>query len=189
MSGMASMLEVIRQLSLQTAVFLALIMLAAGLHKLIRRERIRNVVHEFAGVPRAVAPLVVAVVAATELLASVLLWTPWHRAAGGALAALVWGVYLALILRALARGRRDMDCGCTFGATHRPLGAFQVARSLTLICAAVLVGMGSAVGTAAPAASLPVTGYAILAAFALAALYGALDQVMALAPPRSGEWS
>ena len=103
-------------------------------------------------------------------------------AAGGALALLIWGGYLWLILRAIAQGRRDVDCGCTFGAAHRPLGAYHVARNAVLTGAAVLVTAGSAAGV-----SGPVIAPQILAALVLFALYGALDQVMALTAPRGGE--
>jgi hypothetical protein len=47
---------------------------------------------------------------------------------------------------------------------------------------ALLAAAGSAAG-----ATGPVVGSQILAALVLLALYGALDQVMALTPPRRGE--
>jgi hypothetical protein len=100
-------------------------------------------------------------------------------------------------LRASAQGRRDVDCGCTFGMAHRPLGPFQVTRNALLIGMAALAavggalaGAGGAVGVGgAPASAGGValgTGSEILAALALAALYGALEQVMSLTPPRGG---
>jgi hypothetical protein len=182
MTAAASMLGVIQVLAVQLAAFEAALLLASGLHKLIRRDRTRAVVREFAGVPRSFAPFAVAAVALVELLASLLLWTPSYRAAGGVLAALIWGGYLALILRAIAQGRRDVDCGCTFGAGRHPLGVFQVVRNGVLTGAALLVAAGSVGGVTGPAAASQ-----ILAALVLVALYGALDQVMALTPPRSGE--
>ena len=106
--------------------------------------------------------------------------TPVSRAAGGAIAALIWGGYLGLILRAIAQGRRDADCGCSFGAGHRPLGAYHVARNAGLTGAALLVA-----GCAASAAG-PVIASQILAAVALLALYGAFDEVMSLTAPRTG---
>jgi hypothetical protein len=182
MTAPASMLGVVQLLVVQLAAFEAVLLLASGLHKLIRRERTRAVVREFARVPRQFAPVAVATVALLELLASLLLWIPATRAAGGVLAVLIWGGYLALILRAIAQGRRDVDCGCTFGAAHRPLGVFQVTRNVTLTGVALLVAAGSAAG-----ATAPVVASQILAALVLLALYGALDQVMALTPPRRGE--
>jgi hypothetical protein len=182
MTGAASMLGVFQSLVIQLAAFETVLLLASGLHKMLRRERSQAAVRELAGVPRHWAAFAVVAVAAAELLASLLLWMPSYRAAGGTLAVLIWGGYLALILRAIARGKRDVDCGCTFGSTQRPLGAYHVARNGILTGLAVLVAAGFAAG-----ASGPVLASQILAALVLFALYGALDQVMALTPPRSGE--
>ena len=57
-----------------------------------------------------------------------------------------------------------------------------VKQMAVAVCAAVLVAAGSAAGV-----SGPVIAPQILAALVLLALYGALDQVMALTAPRSGE--
>jgi len=182
MTAEASMLGVIQSLVVQLAAFEAVLLLASGLHKMIRHDRTRAVMREFAGIPSGFASFAVTAAASLELLASLLLWTPSYRVVGGALAALIWGGYLALILRAIAQGRRDVDCGCTFGASRRPLGVFQVVRNVVLTGAALLVAAGSASGVAGP-----VVASQILAAFVLVVLYGVLDQVMALTPPRSGE--
>jgi hypothetical protein len=182
MTAAASVLGVVQSLVVQLAAFEAVLLLASGLHKMIRRERTQAVVREFAGVPRDLAPFAAVAAALLELLASVLLWTPATRVAGSMLAVLIWGGYLALILRAIAQGKRDVDCGCTFGAARRPLGVFQVARNVMLAAVALLVAAGSAAG-----ATVPAVPSQILAALVLLALYGALDQVMALTPPRSGE--
>jgi hypothetical protein len=182
MTGAASMLGVFRSLVVQFAAFEAVLLLGSGAHKLIRRERTQAAVQALAGVPRHFAPFAVVAVAAAELLSSLLLWTQPYRVMGGTLALLIWGVYLGLILRAIALGRRDVDCGCTFGAAQRPLGAYHVARNAALTGTAVLVAVGSAAGISGPVAAPQ-----LLAAWVLFALYGALDQVMALTPPRSGE--
>ena len=182
MTSTAPMLDVVRLLAVQFAAFQAVLLLVSGVHKLIRPERLRTAAHEFAGVPRRFAPFALGVVALAELLACLLLWTPSYRGVGGALAALIWGLYLALILRAIAQGRRNVDCGCTFGVAQHPLGLFQVSRNALLAGMAFLVTAESAAGGAGP-----IIASQILAAFALLALYGALDQVMALMPPRGGE--
>jgi len=180
MASAASNLGVAQLLIVQLAAFLAALLWASGLHKLIRRERARAVVHEFAGVPRRLAPFAVAAVAAAEILAGTLLWMPVSRAAGGALAVLLWGGYLWLILRAIAQGRRDADCGCSFGDGQRPLGAYHVARNAGLTGAALLVAACAAGATGSVMATQ------ILAALALLALYGALDEVISLSAPRAG---
>jgi hypothetical protein len=112
-----------------------------------------------------------------------MLCMPAYRAAGGALAALIWGGYLFLILRAIVQGRREVDCGCSFGAAPGPLGMYQVLRN------AGLTVMGVSV-TAFSAATAGDAGFGLqtaLAACALLSLYAALDQVMTLMPPRAGE--
>ncbi|HEY1313120.1 MAG TPA: MauE/DoxX family redox-associated membrane protein [Steroidobacteraceae bacterium] len=175
-------MSVTQLLSVQLAVFLAALLLVTGLHKLIQRERIQAVLQDFAGVrPRWATPAVL-VVGASELLAGVLLCSASYRAAGAVLAGVLWGGYLGLIVRAIAQGRREVDCGCTLGAAARPLGAYPVARNVALMGMAVFVAVSSArnVALAAGAAQL-------LAACTLVALYAALDQVMALAAPRRGE--
>jgi hypothetical protein len=181
MTAAAPTLGVIQLLIAQLAAFLALLLLASGLHKWIRRDRTREAIHEFAGVSRRLAPAAAASIASAEMIAAALLLTESYRTAGGLLAALIWGGYLALILRAILQGRRDVDCGCSFGATRRPLGAFHVMRNVVLAGAAVLVSAGAATGFGGP-----IVPSQVLPALALLALYGALDQVMGLTPPRDG---
>jgi hypothetical protein len=176
------MLQVLQWLMVQLAAFQAVLLLASALHKMARPARARTVVHEFVGVPGRLALAAAVLIAAAEAMAGLLLWTQSYRAAGGALAALIWSAYLVLILRAIAQGRRDVDCGCSFGAAQRPLGAYQVVRNVWL---AVMASLVAAVSAAS--AGGPVLGPQILAAIALLALYGAVDQAMTLAPPRTGE--
>jgi Methylamine utilisation protein MauE len=191
MMGAASTAGVIALLAGQLAVFLAMLLLMSGLHKLARRDRSQSVVREFASVPRALAPFAVLAVAAAELLAGALLLMPAHRAVGGVLAASIWAAYLGLMMRAIAQGRRDVDCGCSFGISHRPLGAFQVARNAVLVGMGALVSAGAwlsagALASGGSTADGPAIASQILGALALTVLYGALEQVMTLTPPRGG---
>jgi hypothetical protein len=174
---------VIHWLIAQLAAFQAALLLMSALHKFIRRERAQAAVREFAGVPRHFVSGAVALVAAAEAMAGLMLCTPAYRSAGGALAALIWGSYLLLILRAIAQGRRGVDCGCSFGASRRPLGTYQVLRNAALTAMGVTITVFSATmdgGTNFGAQTA-------LAACALLSLYAALDQVMILMPPRAGE--
>ncbi|MGB6306409.1 MAG: MauE/DoxX family redox-associated membrane protein, partial [Steroidobacteraceae bacterium] len=100
MSPAVSPAEVFESLAAQLAAFQALLLAASGLHKLTARARTREVVREFAGVPRALAPFAAIAAAAAEIAAAGLLVTPTYRAAGGLLALFIWGGYLGLILRA-----------------------------------------------------------------------------------------
>jgi len=169
-----------RLLSSQLCAFLALLLAASAAHKALRWAHMQRVAHEFAGVPRSVAPAAAAAAALAESLAAALLFVPAWRWAGALLAALIWGAYLALMLRALAGGRRGVDCGCSFVPTRHPLGAFDVARNAVLVASAMLVAVSAASGAQAVSASQ------VLAACALLALYGALDHAMALQPLRRG---
>ena len=173
------MSEVLGQLAAQAAAFLALLLGASAAHKWMRWRDSMRAVHEFAGVPRRGASAALIVVGLAEIAAAVLLEGA-NRAAGAGLAAVIFGIYLALMLRALASGRRNVDCGCSFGAGRHRLGPFEVSRNALLVLLALLVA-GEAGGVHTPLLSR------WLAAAALLALYGALDQVMSLQPMRRAE--
>jgi len=178
----ASAIGVTALLASQMAALLAVLLIASAVHKLIRRVPAQRAVREFAGVPQRWSASAVLAVMLAELLAGLLLWIPTYRAAGAVLAALIWGGYLALILRAIAKGSREVDCGCSFGASLRPLGVYQLTRNAALTgVAAALAAVSSMNGSAA------VTASQVPAALVLLALYAALDQAMALQPLRSGE--
>jgi hypothetical protein len=164
------------------ATFQAMLLAASAVHKAVRWTHSRNVMRQFAGVPGVLAGTSLGVATAVELAAGAQLLVPAYRTTGAVLAALIWSLYVALIVRAVVQGRRDVDCGCSFGPTSRPLGSFQIARNLALAALAVFIAWVSASG-----GSVPAQGTFVLGGLALLALYGALDQVMALQPLRSGE--
>ncbi len=169
-----------RILAAQLAAFLALLLAASAAHKWLRWEHTRAVVREFAGVPSAVTPAAALAASLAESAAAVLLFLPDYRVLGALLAASILTVYLALIARSLLAGRRDVDCGCSFGPGRHALGAFEAVRNAVLLVLAFFVAASAARGAPAIAASQ------VLAAVALLALYGALDQVMGLQPMRRG---
>lgn len=171
---------VVQLLASQLASFLALLLAASALHKWSNWGRTRNVVREFAGVPGFAAGAAAAAAGACELSAAVLLFIPSYRAAGACLGALIFALYLALIVRAIVNNRRGVDCGCTFGPARHSLGAFEVWRNASLTAFALLVGVSSANGAAAV---MPSQAFG---ACALLALYAAADQVMGMRPMRRG---
>jgi len=179
----ALMGDTLHALAEQFAVFESLLLMASALHKGFRWSHLREVVRLFAGVRPSLAPFVLAGVAVLEVAAGGLLLVPGLRTLGAILAASIWMAYLGLIVRAIAQGRREADCGCSFGPTQRPLGIYQVTRNLVLLGLALWVAMDFD-GNGGLA-----QGSELLAACALLALYGALDQVMALRPLRGGEVS
>lgn len=182
MTGGGSTFAALQALGAQFAAFVALLLTASALHKASGWRRSRSVVRQFGGVADSFASVALAAAIGAELAAAALLIAPSTRLPGAALATAIWAAYLALMLRAIQQNRRDVDCGCSFGAAHRPLGSFQVARNAALatLCACIAaVSMTDAV----PA----IAASQLLGALALLALYGALDQVMGLQPLRGGE--
>jgi hypothetical protein len=171
--------EIAAVLLAQLAAFLAVLLVASAAHKAWAMRRTRTVVQNFAGVPRPAAAGAALAACAIEGLAGLLLILPDHRRAGAALAAAILGLYLALIVRAVAQRRGALDCGCSFGASSRRLGRFDIARNALLLAAALLV-LEFANGVA------PLAPSQLLAACALFALYGAVDELTALRPMRRG---
>jgi hypothetical protein len=180
--GDTSLGSAVQSFAAQMAMFQAMLLAASAVHKAVRWTHSRNVMRQFAGVPGILAGSSLGVAIAVELAAGAQLLVPAYRTTGAVLAALIWTLYVALIVRAVVQGRRDVDCGCSFGPTSRPLGSFQIARNLVLAALAVFIAWVSASG-----GSVPAQGTFVLGGLALLALYGALDQVMALQPLRSGE--
>lgn len=158
------------------AAFLAALLLASALHKAIERRRLAASAAALAGLPISVGGAALAMAGLAEAIAGLALLAPQTRTVGALLAAAVWGGYLLAILRALSAGRRDLDCGCDFGAAHAPLGAFQPLRNSVLIALALAV---AAAGRWAPAAPVGVSD--ILAALAFLSLYAAIGQIAPLA--------
>jgi uncharacterized membrane protein YphA (DoxX/SURF4 family) len=179
MIGGAASAGVAQLLAAQLAAFLAVLLIASTAHKWLRFEHARGVVREFGRVPAGAAAWVVIAAGVAELSAAGMLLAPAHRRTGATLAASILCVYLALIARAIAQGRRDVDCGCSLGGGAHSLGAFELARNASLVVSACIVAV-SAQAAAAPQPSQ------LLAACSLLTLYVALDQVMGLRAMRRG---
>lgn len=173
-------MTIVSILAAQLAAFTGLLLAASALHKVWRRQEILRVVREFAGVPRAAAPAAALAAGIAECAAAVLLFAPSTRVPGALLAASIWTGYLALIMRSVLAGRRDVDCGCSFGVGRHALGGFEVTRNVVLAVIALYVAASSLEGGPA------VTASQVLGAVALLSLYVAFDQLRALQPMRTG---
>jgi len=105
-------------LAAQLAAFVAVLLAVSAGHKVVKWSYSRNVVREFAGLPHHVATAALAAAALGEAVAGVLLLLPGAhlRMIGASLAAAIWAAYLVFILRAVLQGRREVDCGCSFGS-------------------------------------------------------------------------
>ena len=184
MTAAASTPEVARELAQACSAFLAWLLAASALHKLLRPARGVRAVRELLGVSASVASPVLMGAAATEGVAALLASIPAVQLLGTSLAAAVFLVYSSLLGWTVIHGRRDLDCGCTLSVNRRPLGFSQIAKAVvlcTLSCACTAVFR--LFGAGAPGAS------ALLAGLAGLALYFAAEQLGSLIPLRSGELS
>lgn len=140
-------------------------------------------VGEYRLLPAAVVPVAAFVLAAIETIVCALLLCAfdggWYLQSFGALAGAVLLVFYALAMAAnLARGRRDLDCGC--GIVRKSISASMVVRNLML---AAFIGLAS---TPPSVRALGLADYAtIIGALAVCAmLYAAAELLLGRAAPR-----
>lgn len=163
----------------QLAAFLALLLTVSAAHKALSWRRTLRVMEDFASVPPRAAFAAGFAACLLEALAAASLLVPDHRRAGASLAAVIFAMYLALIARVVVQRREEVDCGCSFGTGPKRLGPFEMARN-GVLCGSALVLAAFAQD------AVPIAPSQLLAACALLALYGAIDQLMALQPMRRG---
>ncbi len=122
---------------------------------------------------------------AVELcLVALLLLPQWAPLAGMAGAALL-SIYSIAIGTNLARGRRDIDCGCLGPSQRQPLSSWLLARNGLLIIAAV-----SASHSPAPRTLAWIDGVSLIGGLmTLALLFLAANQLAANAPGLPGRLS
>ena len=170
-----SIFEVVQLLVSQLSLFLALLLGASAIHKVTRFARARRAARDLAGLNNdKSAATAVALAGSWEVCAATLLCLPRLRTVGALVAAAILAIYLLLIARAISSDRREIDCGCSFGAASRPLGIYEQVRNSGLVVCAVLVA-----GFASAAATQP-SWSDWLPAFVLLAIYYALDEVIGL---------
>lgn len=176
---------VIADLAAQVAAFLAAVALVSAAHNLARPARARAAIEALTGVSAATAAIGLVILAIVETGAGVALLIPALRAAGAALAATVWAGYFVALARAVAAGRRDLDCGCSFGESAARLGPYHLLRAGGLALVAATIAAAPA-AVAATRHSFAVSLSTIGGALALLAVVFALDQFMSLASPVTG---
>ena len=155
------------------ALFCALLLARAAVHKLAQWREFVAVVQNYRIVPERIAGMAAAIVTGCELSASLLLLLPTTRTSGALVAAFLFVTYAGAIALNLRRGRASIDCGCVAASNRRPIGAWMVWRNLALASAAAL-------------AALPMNARALVtldvltivaAIAALTLLYAAFDQL------------
>jgi hypothetical protein len=115
--------------------FLAIVLAASAVHKLVERERLATATAQLLRLPAALGTVISLAVAALEALAAIALVIPDSRAIGALLAATIWGAYAIALA---SRYGQSLDCGCNFGARAKPVDTFMVARAAGLSALALV---------------------------------------------------
>src|SRR5579863_9958983 len=160
----------------------ALLLASAGIHKLRDLSRFTAIFGAYRILPERLERRVAWLVPFAELgVAIMLLWPPAARPAAVVPADAVWVVYAGGMYINIARGRRDLDCGCTMGPGRRAIATWMVYRNLCL---------AGAVGIAAlPWSSRPLNGVDLVTVIGGlivgAALYASIDRLLGDVMPRT----
>lgn len=161
------------------AVSLAVILASAASHKVRAPAWFRRQVADYRLLPEALhRPAARALPLLEGALALALLWPATRGTAALAALALV-SLYAAAIGINLARGRRDLDCGCAGPGAPQPLHPRLLVRNLLLAGLALL-----AAAPALPRALGVFDGFVVLAATAVTVLLYAAIEVWLANQPR-----
>ena len=158
---------------------LALLFVVAAVHKLRDRDAFRATLDAYALLPSALTAPLARAVPLVELVAALLLVAPRAAAVGASIAVLLLSVYALAMGVNLLRGRRDLDCGCMGPGAHSPIGPELLVRNLFLIVAALVAGFAPIHARALVWVDFVTVPLAVAV---LAALYAAVERVLALAP-------
>jgi hypothetical protein len=163
----------------------ALLFASAGIHKLRGLSRFTAIFGAYRLLPERLARPVAWLVPFVELGAAVaLLWPPGGQRAAVVPAVALLVVYAGGIGINIARGRRDLDCGCVMGQGRRAIAAWMVYRNLAL---AVLLGIAGS-----PWSSRPLNGVDLLtilgSVIAGAMLYASADRLLGDVMPKTSAW-
>lgn len=125
-------------ISTSAALALSVIFASAASHKLRHPNWFRRQITEYELVPQFAVPASAMTLPVAELaIAAGLLWSA-TRPVAGVFAALLVSLYALAIAINLARGRKDIDCGCSGPAMRQPLQPALLARNLALVVMAVV---------------------------------------------------
>ena len=117
---------------------LALLFASTVAHKLRGFGIFRQTVADYRLLPRGLVTPVALALAAFEMILVLALLLPWTANPGAWAAALLLLFYAGAIVINLARGRRNIDCGCTGPALRQPISEWLVLRNLALVVLAAL---------------------------------------------------
>jgi hypothetical protein len=168
---------------------LALLLLSTALHKARDFTAFRSAVIGYALAPERFAAAIAALLAGAEAAIGTALLAPASlgvRAPALVATALLLALYAAAIAVNLARGRRDIDCGCAGPAARQPLSEWLLARNAILVVAALVCLGGVAARPLAWVDAFTVSGGIAMAVATWLAAHRLLANAPALARLRQG---
>jgi hypothetical protein len=160
----------------------ALLFASASIHKLRDLSRFTAIFGAYRILPEPLGRRVTGLIPLTELgVAITLLWPPAGRPAAVVPAIVVLVVYAGGMGINIARGKRDLDCGCAMGQGRRPIATWMVCRNLCLAAALGIAGL--------PWSSRPLNGIDLVTVagglIVGATLYAAVDRLLGDVMPRT----
>lgn len=114
---------------------LALLFAVAAFHKFADRAAFVRAVRDYRLLPDALAAPLAAGVACVEAGVAAALLAPASAGLGAAVGTGLLCLYSTAIAWNLARGRRDIDCGCAGSGSRRPLSGQLLVRNGLLVLA------------------------------------------------------
>ena len=114
---------------------LVLLFAAAALHKLRAPREFAATLADYRLLPGALVPAAAAALVGAEVALALALGTGRFEPEALFAAAALLALYSLAIAANLARGRREIDCGCLGPAGRQPLSAWLLARNLLLVAA------------------------------------------------------
>ena len=167
--------------SAAAALTTALVFTLGAVHKFKDRLKFEGALSAYELVPLGAVTALARTLPVLELAAALLVIATPTRPVGAALALVLLGTYTAAIAVNLARGRRDIDCGCGGSERETPLSGWLLFRNawLMLIAVAALAPIGVRSLTWLDLAT------ALAAASVFTLLYQAAEQLLANRPALS----
>lgn len=114
-------------------------------HKLAAPAEFRNLVAEYRIVPAAAVGLVAGALPCMELVAAIGLTLSSLRRGAALLSIALLIIFTSALLINLARGRRDLDCGCHFGKARTPISPGLLVRNAMVALCLIPVAMTESV--------------------------------------------
>lgn len=135
-----------------SVILLAVVFFAAGAAKIKATDTLEGVIGNFRLLPKNLVRPVALVLPPVEIAVAAALLLPATRVFGAVGAAALLLVFTIAISINLARGRREIDCGCFSSELKQNLSAWMVVRNLVLTACALWL-VASAAGAYATIAS------------------------------------